>query len=95
MRNQFLSLICWGLLVGCGRGTPDNDDHQRAAETATDKRPRGGSMQGAGGAGPGYDGSGRGGGKYGTVPAPGSGVGAGMTTNTNALPSAPPSRLAP
>ena len=39
------------------------------------------SESGAGGAGPGYDGSRKGSGKEGTVPAPGSGVGAGVTNS--------------
>jgi hypothetical protein len=64
-----------------GRGGAARDDQQRAQENATDQRPRGGRMQGAGGAGPGYDGSGKGSGKEGTVPAPGSGVGAGLTNS--------------
>lgn len=46
-----------------------------------------GSEAGAGGAGPGYDGSSQGTGKEGTVPTPGSGVGAGVTNaGTNAAP---------
>ena len=65
---------------GAERG---KDDQQRAAENATDMRPRGGSMQGAGGAGPGYDGSGQGTGKHGTVSTAGSGVGAGLNTSAN------------
>jgi len=80
-----------GQVYGRGSG---RDDQQRAAENATDMRPRGGSMEGAGGAGPGYDGSGKGLGEHGTVPAPGSGVGAGLTNSaasTNgAVRSSPP-----
>lgn len=41
-----------------------------------------GSESGAGGAGPGYDGSSQGTGKEGTVPAPGSGIGEGATNAT-------------
>lgn len=49
------------LLAGCSGGatgdqTPSNSDQG------------GGSMAGAGGAGPGYDGTAQGGGKYGTIP---------------------------
>lgn len=65
------------------------DDHQRAMDTATDTRPRGGSMQGAGGIGPGYDGSGQGEGRHGTVPPPGAGFAGGLTNSTNARSKAP------
>jgi len=63
------------------RGGQRDDDQQQANRNATDTRPRGGSMEGAGGAGPGYDGSGKGAGQHGTVPTPGSGVGAGLTNS--------------
>jgi hypothetical protein len=68
-----------------GRGGSGKNNHQRAQEAATDNRPRGGSMQGAGGAGPGYDGSGQGAGEHGTVPTSGSGVGlgSGLTNDHN------------
>src|SRR4051812_40068694 len=55
-----------GAGVNYSRGSAGKDDQQRAMEKATDTRPRGGSMAGAGGAGPGYDGSGQGSGKHGT-----------------------------
>jgi len=61
---------------------------QGASETATDLRPTGGSMAGAGGAGPGYDGSAQGLGKHGTIPGPGAGFASGLT-NSSAAPNTP------
>jgi hypothetical protein len=66
-----------------GRGGENQEIRAGASSTATDLRPTGGSMAGAGGAGPGYDGSGKGLGKEGTIPAPGAGF-AGSLTNSQA-----------
>ena len=78
-----------------GRGGAGKDDHQRAQENATDTRPRGGSMPGAGGAGPGYDGSHQGTKERDFVPAPGAGFGGALTnanaaTNTTSAPGSNP-----
>ena len=97
MRHVMQLLAVSALLCSCGA----KDDQQRAAETATDTRPRGGSMEGAGGAGPGYDGSAQGTGKHGTVPAPGAGFGSALTNSAEAMgartnsPAPPPSATPP
>lgn len=74
-----------GAVYGRGGG---KDDHQRANENATDTRPRGGSMQGAGGAGPGYDGSRQGTNERDFAPAPGAGFAGGLT-NSNPITNSP------
>jgi hypothetical protein len=58
MRKIFLAAALGVFLAGCSGGS----------EQKTNSDQGGGSMAGAGGAGPGYDGTASGGGKYGTVP---------------------------
>ncbi|MDB6055494.1 MAG: hypothetical protein JWN25_3017 [Verrucomicrobiales bacterium] len=62
-----LLVLLPALFFGCEK----RDDSQSVSHDsagAAGHEPQGGSLSGAGGAGPGYDGSGHGGGKYGTIP---------------------------
>ena len=72
--KKFFGAMAAGLLfAGCG-GTTDGNEQQTNPEQG------GGSMTGAGGAGPGYDGTAAGAGKYGTIPDGGTNQ-AGAATN--------------
>ncbi len=108
MRAAVLLVVLCGLLSACQRrhdsgtapaysqGSTNAEVRAGADATATDTRPTGGSMAGAGGAGPGYDGSAHGLGKHGTIPGLGAGFASGLTnasSDTN-QPGATPSGAA-
>ena len=82
--KKFFEVLGAGLLfAGCGGATDGN-------EQQTNSDQGGGSMTGAGGAGPGYDGSAAGTGKYGTIPDGGTNRTAGTNVPMPRTDTAPP-----